>query len=177
MNLLFYSNIIFTSKLFSHAYNKTEVAMNNDEMLKQIKNIIYDGEEIELTEKIIGAAIEVHRELGCGLKEEIYEVALEWELNQLGQKVLRQVPCLVIYKGMVFSENDDHPKRIDMLVEDKIILELKAVGRNDPIFCAQCLTYLRMKKLHVGLVLNFGLPTLKDGIKHVVNNPDPNNKI
>ena len=151
--------------------------MNNREMLEQIKEIVFNGNEAELTDKIIGAAIEVHKEIGCGLKEDVYEAALEWELKQLGLKVIRQVPCPIIYKGMKLIGSDDHPKRIDMLVEDKIIVELKAVGKNEPVFSAQCLTYLRMKKLHVGLVLNFGFPTLKEGIKHIVNNYYPSSQI
>ena len=129
----------------------------------------FSGIGSELTEQIIGAAIEVHREFGCGLKEEAYEAALCWELKQRGLKVERQVPCPVVYKGVVLSENDEHPKRIDLLVEDQVVVELKALSRNDPVFAAQCLTYLKMKKLEVGLVLNFGFPTLKEGVRHVIN--------
>ena len=129
----------------------------------------YTGKETALTELIIGAAIEVHRELGCGLKEEVYEAALCWELQQMGVKVMRQVPCPIVYKGMVLSERDEHPKRIDLLVADKVVVELKAISRNEPVFHAQCLTYLRMMGLEVGLVLNFGFPTMKEGIRHVAN--------
>lgn len=129
--------------------------------------------QLQLTDKIIGAAIEVHRELGCGLKEEAYEAALAWELRQRGLAVERQVPCPVVYKGIVLCEHDEHPKRIDMLVENSIVVELKAVSRNDPVFAAQCLTYLKMKNLQVGLVLNFGFPTLKEGIRHVLNDRLP----
>ena len=129
----------------------------------------FSGIGSELTEQIIGAAIEVHREFGCGLKEEAYEAALCWELKQRGLKVERQVPCPVVYKGVVLSENDEHPKRIDLLVEGQVVVELKALSRNDPVFAAQCLTYLKMKKLEVGLVLNFGFPTLKEGVRHVIN--------
>lgn len=129
----------------------------------------FQGNSSQLTKAIIGAAIEVHREFGCGLKEDAYEAALCWELRQRGLKVDRQVPCPVIYKGMVLSENDEHPKRIDLLVEDKVVVELKAVSRNDPVFAAQCLTYLKMMKLEVGLVLNFGFPTLKEGVRHILN--------
>lgn len=123
----------------------------------------------ELTEKIIGAAIEVHREFGCGLKEEAYEAALAWELAQRGLKVERQVPCPVVYKGVILCDSDDHPKRIDHLVEDSVVVELKAFARNEPVFAAQCLTYLKMKNMQIGLVLNFGFPTLKEGIRHVLN--------
>ena len=122
-----------------------------------------------MTKVIIASAIEVHREFGCGLKEEAYEAALAWELGQHGLKVERQVPCPVVYKGMVLCERDEHPKRIDMIVEDKVVVELKAVSRDEPVFAAQCLTYLKMMNLQVGLVLNFGFPTLKEGIRHVLN--------
>jgi GxxExxY protein len=129
----------------------------------------YNGIHSDITNRIIRAAIEVHRELGCGLKEEAYEATLAWELEQSGLKVQRQVPCPVIYKGMVFCRDDEHPKRIDLLVDDKIIVELKAVNVKHPVFAAQCRTYLRMMNLHVGLVLNFGFQTLKEGIEHVFN--------
>ena len=129
----------------------------------------YSGVYSDLTGKIINAAIEVHTELGCGLKEEAYEAALAWELSQRGYKVLRQVPCPVIYKGHVFCRNDEYPKRIDLLVEDKIVVEVKAVCTHQSVFAAQCRTYLRMLNLPSGLVLNFGFPSLKEGIDHVTN--------
>ena len=129
----------------------------------------YAGVYADLTGKIINAAIEVHSELGCGLKEDAYEAALAWELSHRGHNVQRQVPCPVIYKGNVFCQNDEHPKRIDLLVDDKIVVELKAVCARHPVFAAQCRTYLRMLNLPVGLVLNFGFPSLKEGIEHVSN--------
>jgi len=131
--------------------------------------IDYDGPDSELTGKIIGCAIEVHRHFGCGLKEEAYEIALCWELRQLGLKVERQKTCPVIYKGMDLSHENERPRRIDILVEDRIVVECKALPSNDYVFKAQCLTYLKMLNLRVGLVLNFGLPTLKAGIQHVIN--------
>jgi|GEM_PF-899497 len=129
----------------------------------------YTGVYVDLTGKIIKAALEVHSELGCGLKEEAYEAALAWKLSQRGHRVQRQVPCPVIYKGNVFCQDDEHPKRIDLLVDDKIVVELKAVCTRHPVFAAQCRTYLRMLNLPVGLVLNFGFPSLKEGIEHVSN--------
>ena len=129
----------------------------------------YTGTNAVLTGEIINAAVEVHSELGCGLKEDAYEAALAWELAQRGHKVLRQVPCPVIYKGNVFCQDDEHPKRIDLLVDDKIVIELKAVCTRHPVFAAQCRTYLRMLDLPAGLVLNFGFPSLKEGIEHVSN--------
>lgn len=130
---------------------------------------VYDGVHADLTGKIINAAIEVHTELGCGLKEDAYEAALAWELTQRGHKVLRQVPCPVVYKGNVFCQDDEHPKRIDLLVDDRIVVELKAVCTRHPVFAAQCRTYLRMLNLPAGLVLNFGFPSLREGIEHVSN--------
>ena len=129
----------------------------------------YNGPESELTGTIIKLAIEVHRHFGCGLKEEAYEAALCWELRQAGFKVERQKPCPVIYKGVDLAEENERPRRIDILVEDKVVVECKALPSNEYIFKAQCLTYLRMLGLRVGLVLNFGLPTLKEGIQHVIN--------
>ena len=129
----------------------------------------YTDEHSDLTGKIINAAIEVHTELGCGLKEEAYEAALAWELSHRGNKVLRQVPCPVIYQGNVFCQGDEYPKRIDLLVDDRIVVEVKAVCTRHPVFAAQCRTYLRMLDLPVGLVLNFGFPSLKEGIEHVSN--------
>ena len=129
----------------------------------------YQGPENELTGMIIGCAIEVHRHFGCGLKETAYEAALSWELQQKGLKVERQKACPVFYKGMDLSQEDEHPRRIDLLVEGKVVVECKALPSNDYVFKAQCLTYLKMLQLRVGLVLNFGLPTMKAGIQHVIN--------
>lgn len=102
----------------------------------------YNGPESELTGKIIKLAIEVHRHFGCGLKEEAYEAALCWELRQAGLKVERQKPCPVIYKGVDLSDENERPRRIDILVEDKVVVECKALPSNEYIFKAQCLTYL-----------------------------------
>ena len=129
----------------------------------------YQGPENELTGMIIGCAIEVHRHFGCSLKETAYEAALSWELQQKGLKVERQKACPVFYKGMDLSQEDEHPRRIDLLVEGKVVVECKALPSNDYVFKAQCLTYLKMLQLRVGLVLNFGLPTMKAGIQHVIN--------
>lgn len=127
--------------------------------------------ENELTEKIIGLAIEVHRTYGGpGLKENAYEAALEWELKNAGLSVERQKPVPVVYKGMTLEADDEHPKRLDLLVENRIIVECKSVSEKarDEIFRAQCRTYLKMLNLRVGLVLNFGRSTLKEGIDRVI---------
>lgn len=133
--------------------------------------MLADLPENELTERIIGLAIEVHKTYGGpGLKENAYEAALEWELKNAGLKVERQKPVPIIYKGMTFEADDEHPKRLDLLVEDIIVIEVKSVEAKarDEIFRAQCRTYLKMLGLHVGLVLNFGRPTLKEGIDRVL---------
>ena len=124
-----------------------------------------------LTDAIINAAIEVHRTFGPGLKEEVYEAALAIELDSRNIKCQRQVPVPVMYKGVDIGD-PAHPKRIDLLVEDSVIVECKALAAaRDPVFRAQCLTYLKMTGLTVGLVLNFGRPTLKEGIDRVINKP------
>lgn len=124
------------------------------------------AEDNELSRKIIGAAIEVHKFFGGpGLLESAYERALEEELKRQRISCERQVSCPIIYKGKELSD----PFKIDLLVENRIVVECKAVTENNPVFASQCLTYLRMKNLHLGLVINFGLPILKDGVKRVIN--------
>ena len=113
----------------------------------------------EITEQIIGAAIEVHRTLGPGLLESAYEVCLSHELHLLGLKFERQVPLPVQYKGI----NLDCGYRIDIVVEDAAILELKCVEHLLPVHEAQLLTYLKLTGKRVGLILNFYVPVLARG--------------
>ena len=117
----------------------------------------------QLTERIIGCAIEVHRQLGPGLLEGTYEAALCIELSNTGLKYVRQPIFPVIYKGQQIGEY-----RIDLIVEDLIVVELKSVERYDPIFEAQVLTYLRVTQKHLGLLMNFKSRLLRDGIKRFV---------
>jgi GxxExxY protein len=122
--------------------------------------------ENEISGRIIQAAIEVHRELGGpGLLESVYEESLAWELNQAGLAVERQVACPIQYKGIELAQ----PLRIDLLLNSLVVVECKATAEHHPIYESQVLTYLRLKKLRLGLVLNFGLPTLKQGIHRIVN--------
>ena len=116
-----------------------------------------------LTEKIIGCAIEVHRNLGPGLLESIYEKALCYEFGAIGLRYKNQVVIPIIYKGVNLGEH-----RIDLLVEDEIIVELKAVDRNDPLFVAQLLSYLRLAHKKLGLLINFNVPVLRKGIKRII---------
>jgi len=117
-----------------------------------------------LTERIIGAAIEVHRVLGPGLLESAYEECLAWELRHAGLSVERQVPLPVIYKDVRL----DAGYRLDLVVEKQVIIELKTVERLLPVHEAQMLTYLRLSGLKVGLLLNFYAAVLKHGIKRIV---------
>ncbi len=117
----------------------------------------------ELTEKIIGCAIEVHRTLGPGLLESIYEKALGYELKKCGINFESQVVVPVIYKGENLGE-----MRLDILVEDEVIVELKAADQVDPLFKAQLLSYLKLTKKKLGLLINFNSAALKDGITRVI---------
>ena len=122
--------------------------------------------ENELTRQIIGAAIEVHKTLGGpGLLESVYKEALAEELRRIGLRVAREVPCPVVYKGKILGD----PLRIDLLVEDEIVVEAKAAVANNPVFAAQCLTYLRLSGRKLGLVVNFGRKYVADGIERVLN--------
>lgn len=120
----------------------------------------------ELSKVVLDSAFEVRRTLGVGLLESAYEAALEHELRCRGVPVKRQVPVFLKYKGEEIGE----AYRIDMLVDDRLILELKATDSNHPLYAAQCLTYLKAAGLSLGLVINFGVPMLKDGIERVANN-------
>ena len=122
--------------------------------------------ENEISKKIVTAAIEVHRTLGGpGLLESVYEEALAWELNQAGCAVERQVQSPIKYKQVTLAT----PLRIDLLVNSLIIVECKAVSNDNEIFEVQTLTYLRLRNLKLGLVINFGSKLVKDGIHRVVN--------
>lgn len=122
--------------------------------------------ENELSYQIIGAAIEVHQVLGGpGLLESIYEAALCHELHLRGLRIKRQLPVPVAYKGV----NVKDPFYLDILVEDKVIVEVKAVEKASSIFETQILTYLRLTGLRLGLVINFGSKYVKEGISRVIN--------
>lgn len=122
--------------------------------------------EDSITEAIIGAAISVHRELGPGLLESTYEACLDYELRQPGLKVERQKALPIAYKEVRL----DCGYRLDLLVEDKVIVELKSARQVDPVHEAQLLSYLKLSGCKVGLLINFNVRLLKDGIKRMVNN-------
>jgi GxxExxY protein len=128
------------------------------------------GAEDVITETIIGAAIEVHRVTGPGLLESVYEECLCYELSQARLTFRRQVDLPVVYKGIKL----DCGFRMDVVVEDSIILELKTVEHLLPIHSAQLLTYLKLSGKKVGLLMNFNEPVLRRGLKRlVVNYEDP----
>ena len=116
-----------------------------------------------VTEKIIGCAIEVHRVLGPGLLEASYEAALAIEFTAAKIAFQRQLVMPVFYKGQPIGEH-----RLDFLVEDAVVVELKSIERFDPIFEAQVLTYLRLSGKQRGLLINFHSRLLKDGVKRFV---------
>ena len=118
-----------------------------------------------LSNEIIGACIEVHRVLGPGLLESAYEECLSYELALRGIRSCRQVPLPMEYKGLRL----DCGYRLDLVVEDLVIVELKSVNKIDPIHEAQILTYLRLKNTWLGLIINFNVAVLRNGIKRIVN--------
>ena len=121
--------------------------------------------ENELSKIIIGMGIEIHTELGPGLLESTYEECLFYELKKNGFKVEKQKALPLMYKEV----NLEVGYRIDLLVEDKIIIELKSVEALTDVHLAQVLTYLKLSKCKLGLLMNFNVYRLKDGIKRVVN--------
>jgi GxxExxY protein len=121
--------------------------------------------ENEIGTRVIEAAISVHRELGPGLLESVYEVVLARELKDLGLNVERQVPVPITYKGVRFDEGF----RAYLIVENKVLLELKSVERMMPAHKKQVQTYLKLTGLKLGYLLNFGEDVLKSGITRCVN--------
>jgi GxxExxY protein len=124
--------------------------------------------ENDIGTKIIETSIIVHRELGPGLLESVYEVVLAKELSNLGLKVERQVPVPIIYKGVTFNEGF----RADRIVEQKVLVELKSVERILSAHKKQVQTYLKLTRLKLGYLLNFGDDVLKSGITRCVNGLD-----
>jgi len=132
--------------------------------------------ENELTDRIIGAAIEVHRHLGPGLLEAVYEECLCYELSQMGLRFNRQVHLPINYKGIKFES----AYKMDLVVEDAIVIEIKAIEELLPVHAAQLLTYLKSSNKRVGLLLNFNVPILKSGLKRIVNHyagPQPTARV
>jgi len=127
----------------------------------------------QISRRVIGAAIEVHRHLGPGLLESAYQSCLVFELKQLGFQVEEQKPLPVVYKEVTL----DCGYRLDLVVENEIIVKIKAVEKLLPIHEAQLLSYLRLSNKRIGLLMNFHVPVLKSGLKRIVNEfPDKRRK-
>jgi GxxExxY protein len=123
----------------------------------------------DITGSIIDASIRLHMQVGPGLLESVYEAALARDLQRRGLTVLRQVAVPFEYDGMRFDEG----LRVDLLVEGAVVVELKSVEKLAPVHAKQLLTYLRLLDLRVGLLINFGSATLKEGLRRIVNHYTP----
>lgn len=121
--------------------------------------------ENELSNKIIGCAIEVHKHLGPGLLESAYQECLYYDLMQAGLRVQKEKPMPIVYKEVKL----DHGYRIDLLVEEKVVIEIKTVDAFIDVHTAEVLTYLRLGGYKLGLLINFQTTLLKKGIKRVIN--------
>lgn len=116
-----------------------------------------------ITGDVVDASIAIHRDLGPGLFESVYEVLLSDELIARGHRVARQVEVPLRYRGREIA----HSFRLDLLVDDVVVVEIKATDRASPVHARQLLTYLRVMQLPIGLVVNFGMPRMIDGITRV----------
>lgn len=120
--------------------------------------------EEEIGKAIVNAAYKVHKELGPGLLEKVYEVCITHELRKVNLLVSRQVDIPIQYDGIVFDEG----LRLDLLVEQKVIVEIKAVDLVNPVWQAQILSHLKLTGLRLGYLLNFNVPIIKQGIKRII---------
>ncbi len=139
----------------------TDKSKPNNAETAEVRGVV----ENVLTDQIIGCAIEVHRHLGPGLLESVYEECLCYELSQLGLRFERQVHLPLIYKGIKLECGH----KLDLVVEDSIVVELKSIDELTPLHLAQLLTYLKTSNKTVGLLINFNVQFLKNGLKRVVN--------
>jgi len=121
--------------------------------------------ENELSNIILGCAIQVHKQLGPGLLESAYQECLFYELNNAGLEVIKEKPMPIVYKDVKL----DHGYRIDLLVNNKVVIEIKTVEQFTDVHTAQVLTYLKLGNYKLGLLLNFHVTTLKNGIKRIIN--------
>lgn len=115
---------------------------------------------------VLDSAFAIHSRFGSGLLEKAYRIFLAAELRRLGHSVEEEKNGTVVFNGASY----ENMFRVDLLVDDAVVVELKSVCRNEPVFAKQCLTYLRLLDKRLGYVINFGMPSLKDGIQRVVNN-------
>lgn len=124
--------------------------------------------ENDIAREVVDAALTVHRALGPGLLESVYEAALAYELRDRGLQVQRQVPIPIRYRNVIFDEGF----RADLIIDGKVIVEVKSVQRTAPVHGKQLLTYLRLTDLRLGLLVNFNVELIKDGLQRVVNGLD-----
>ena len=115
---------------------------------------------------VLDSAFAIHSRFGSGLLEKAYRIFLAAELRRLGHSVEEEKNGTLVFNGTSY----ENMFRVDLLVDDAVVVELKSVSRNEPVFAKQCLTYLRLLDKRLGYVVNFGMPSLKDGIQRVVNN-------
>ena len=115
---------------------------------------------------VLDSAFAIHSRFGSGLLEKAYRIFLAAELRRLGHSVEEEKNGTVVFNGTSY----ENMFRVDLLGDDAVVVELKSVSRNEPVFAKQCLTYLRLLDKRLGYVVNFGMPSLKDGIQRVVNN-------
>ncbi|HXA17694.1 MAG TPA: GxxExxY protein [Thermoanaerobaculia bacterium] len=123
----------------------------------------------DITGLIVDSAVRIHRELGPGLLESVYELVMERELVVRGLPVERQKPICFSYDGLVF----ENAFRVDLLVDERVVVEIKSVERLAPVHGKQLLTYLRLMNVPVGLLINFGGITLKEGLRRIANGLSP----
>ena len=121
--------------------------------------------ENEIAHEIVDASFHIHKGLGPGLLETVYEIVLGRELEKRGLRVIRQQPVPILFNGLMFDEGF----RADLIIESKVIVELKSVEQIAPVHKKQLLTYLRLADKRLGLLINFGSAVIKDGISRIVN--------
>ena len=118
---------------------------------------------------IVNSAFKVHRELGPGLLERVYEVCLAHEIQKIGLQVQRQIKIPIVYDGIIFEES----LRLDLLVENSIIVEVKAIEQINPVWDAQIISHLKLTGKDLGFLINFNVPLIKNGIKRFINTRKP----
>ena len=121
--------------------------------------------EEEIGKAIVNACIKIHKQLGPGLLEKVYEVCLEHELRKLGYMVERQIDIPIVYDSIAFHEG----LRLDILVEKLVIIELKAVDLVNPVWVSQVISHLKLTGKNLGYLINFNVPLMKDGIRRFIN--------
>jgi len=158
---------VFCVIAITQSYTKQKHKVPQRKIIASQKNkIIMDyTAENELSNIILGCAIEVHKQLGPGLLESAYQECLQYELLKAGLEVVKEKPMPIIYKDVKL----DHGYRIDLLVNNKVVIEIKTVEQFTDVHTAQVLTYLKLGNYKLGLLLNFYVTTMKNGIKRVVN--------